>query len=135
MQRIARYAWLLFAGFPALLGAQGFGIYEQNTCTMARGGTAVAAPCADDNAAAVAEIFTHPIALIGLATHITSMANVAPELAVMIGLGVGVGGGVERGVGTGPAGQPGEIPKDVLQIVPALKTKRPAINARRRIIF
>ena len=51
------------------------------------------------------------------------------------GLGVGVGGGVERGVGTGPAGQPGEIPKAVLQIVPALKTKRPAINARRRIIF
>jgi RND superfamily putative drug exporter len=30
------------------------------------------------------------IGLIGLATHLTSMANVAPELAVMIGLGVGV---------------------------------------------
>jgi RND superfamily putative drug exporter len=30
------------------------------------------------------------IALVGLATHITSMSNVAPELAVMIGLGVGV---------------------------------------------
>jgi putative drug exporter of the RND superfamily len=30
------------------------------------------------------------IALIGLATHITSMSNVSPELAVMIGLGVGV---------------------------------------------
>jgi RND superfamily putative drug exporter len=30
------------------------------------------------------------VALIGLATHITSMANVAPELALMIGLGVGV---------------------------------------------
>jgi RND superfamily putative drug exporter len=29
-------------------------------------------------------------ALIGLATHITSMSNVAPELAIMIGLGVGV---------------------------------------------
>jgi RND superfamily putative drug exporter len=29
-------------------------------------------------------------ALIGLATHITSMSNVAPELALMIGLGVGV---------------------------------------------
>ena len=28
--------------------------------------------------------------LIGLATHITSMSNVAPELALMIGLGVGV---------------------------------------------
>jgi putative drug exporter of the RND superfamily len=30
------------------------------------------------------------IALVGLATHITSMSNVSPELAVMIGLGVGV---------------------------------------------
>jgi putative drug exporter of the RND superfamily len=30
------------------------------------------------------------VALIGLATHVTSMSNVAPELAVMIGLGVGV---------------------------------------------
>ncbi len=29
-------------------------------------------------------------ALIGLATHITSMSNVSPELALMIGLGVGV---------------------------------------------
>ncbi|MBV9802531.1 MAG: MMPL family transporter, partial [Solirubrobacterales bacterium] len=29
-------------------------------------------------------------ALIGLATHITSMSNVAPELALMIGLGVGI---------------------------------------------
>jgi RND superfamily putative drug exporter len=30
------------------------------------------------------------IALIGLATHLTDMSNVAPELAVMIGLGVGI---------------------------------------------
>jgi RND superfamily putative drug exporter len=30
------------------------------------------------------------IALVGLATHVTDIANVAPELAVMIGLGVGV---------------------------------------------
>ena len=30
------------------------------------------------------------VGLIGLATHITSMSNVAPELALMIGLGVGV---------------------------------------------
>jgi RND superfamily putative drug exporter len=30
------------------------------------------------------------IALIGLGTHITSMSNVSPELAIMIGLGVGV---------------------------------------------
>jgi putative drug exporter of the RND superfamily len=30
------------------------------------------------------------IALVGLATHVTSMSNIAPELAVMIGLGVGI---------------------------------------------
>ena len=30
------------------------------------------------------------IALIGLATHVTSMSSVAPELALMIGLGVGI---------------------------------------------
>ncbi|MGZ4326423.1 MAG: MMPL family transporter [Solirubrobacteraceae bacterium] len=30
------------------------------------------------------------IALVGLATHITSMSNISPELAVMIGLGVGI---------------------------------------------
>jgi RND superfamily putative drug exporter len=30
------------------------------------------------------------VALIGLATHITSMSNVSPELALMIGLGVGI---------------------------------------------
>jgi RND superfamily putative drug exporter len=30
------------------------------------------------------------IALVGLATHITSMSNVSPQLALMIGLGVGV---------------------------------------------
>jgi RND superfamily putative drug exporter len=30
------------------------------------------------------------VALIGVATHITSMSNVAPELALMIGLGVGI---------------------------------------------
>jgi RND superfamily putative drug exporter len=30
------------------------------------------------------------VALIGLATHVTSMANVSPQLALMIGLGVGV---------------------------------------------
>jgi RND superfamily putative drug exporter len=30
------------------------------------------------------------VGLIGLATHVTSMSNVAPELALMIGLGVGI---------------------------------------------
>src|SRR2546429_7697461 len=31
MRRSAGYALFVFAGFPALLGAQGFGIYEQGT--------------------------------------------------------------------------------------------------------
>src|SRR5207248_4601726 len=30
------------------------------------------------------------IALVGLGTHVTSMSNISPELAVMIGLGVGI---------------------------------------------
>src|SRR6185312_15762768 len=30
------------------------------------------------------------LSLVGVATHVTSMSNIAPELAVMIGLGVGV---------------------------------------------
>jgi putative drug exporter of the RND superfamily len=30
------------------------------------------------------------VALIGVATHITNMSNIAPELAIMIGLGVGI---------------------------------------------
>ena len=30
------------------------------------------------------------VALVGIGTHVTSMSNVAPELAIMIGLGVGV---------------------------------------------
>jgi len=30
------------------------------------------------------------IALVGLGTHLTSMSNIAPELAIMIGLGVGI---------------------------------------------
>lgn len=61
MQRFGKCAWLLIAGFPALLSAQGFGIYEQNTCTMARAGTAAAAPCPDGSA-----IFFNPAGLAGL---------------------------------------------------------------------
>src|SRR6266481_2511171 len=61
MQRLVRYAWLIVAAWPAVLGAQGFGIFEQNTCTMGRGGTAAAAPCADGSA-----IFFNPAGLAGL---------------------------------------------------------------------
>ena len=61
MQRLVRYACLIVAAWPAVLGAQGFGIFEQNTCTMGRGGTAAAAPCADGSA-----IFFNPAGLAGL---------------------------------------------------------------------
>ncbi len=61
MQRLVRYAWFMVAAWPAVLGAQGFGIFEQNTCTMGRGGTAAAAPCADGSA-----IFFNPAGLAGL---------------------------------------------------------------------
>ncbi len=61
MQRLVRYVLVLFAGLPALLPAQGFGIYEQGTCAMGRAGTGVAAPCADGSA-----IFFNPAGLAGL---------------------------------------------------------------------
>ena len=53
--------WLLFAGVPAVLDAQGFGIYEQGTCSMGRAGTGVAAPCADGSA-----MFFNPAGLASL---------------------------------------------------------------------
>lgn len=56
-----RFTWLLLAGVPSLLGAQGFGVYEHNTCTMGRGGVAAARPCADGSA-----IFFNPAGLAGL---------------------------------------------------------------------
>lgn len=61
MQRFGKCAWLLMAGIPSLLAAQGFGIYEQNSCVMARAGTAAAAPCPDASA-----IFFNPAGLAGL---------------------------------------------------------------------
>ncbi len=67
MRRCVRYALWLCAGAPALLGAQGFGIYEQGTCAMGRAGTGVAAPCADGSA-----MFFNPAGLAGLAgKHLT----------------------------------------------------------------
>jgi long-chain fatty acid transport protein len=61
MQQSVRYALLLCAGLPALLGAQGFGLYEQGACSMGRAGTGVAAPCDDGSA-----MFFNPAALAGL---------------------------------------------------------------------
>ena len=61
-----RFALLLLAGGPALVaappvGAQGFGVYEHNTCAMGRAGVAAASPCADGSA-----IFFNPAGLAGL---------------------------------------------------------------------
>src|SRR5579862_3021788 len=61
MRQCQRYAWLLLAVVPAALSAQGFGIYEQGTCEMGRGGAAVADPCPDGSA-----IFYNPAGLAGL---------------------------------------------------------------------
>src|SRR5690349_11314136 len=61
MHRSVRYALTLCIGIPALLGAQGFGIYEQGACSMGRAGTGVAAPCTDGSA-----IFFNPAGLAGL---------------------------------------------------------------------
>lgn len=60
-----RFAFLLFAGVPSLALAQGFGVYEHNTCAMGRAGVTAATPCADGSA-----IFFSPAGLAGLAgTH------------------------------------------------------------------
>src|SRR6266511_858142 len=61
MRACVRYAMVLCAGVPTLIGAQGFGIYEQGTCAMGRAGTGVAAPCNDGSA-----IFFNPAGLAGL---------------------------------------------------------------------
>jgi len=61
MRACVRYALVLFAATPTLLGAQGFGIYEQGTCAMGRAGAGVAAPCSDGSA-----MFFNPAGLAGL---------------------------------------------------------------------
>lgn len=61
MRACVRYALVLFTAGPTLLGAQGFGIYEQGTCAMGRAGAGVAAPCSDGSA-----MFFNPAGLAGL---------------------------------------------------------------------
>jgi long-chain fatty acid transport protein len=68
-----RLAFALLAGallpsLPAAAGAQGFGVYEQGTCTMGRAGVAAARPCADGSA-----IFFNPAGLAGLAGNRASV--------------------------------------------------------------
>src|SRR2546426_12786308 len=47
MQRLPRFTWLIVAACPTLLGAQGFNVFGQNTCTMGRAGTAAGGPRAE----------------------------------------------------------------------------------------
>lgn len=62
------FALLLWAGVPSLLAAQGFGVYEHNTCAMARAGVTAASPCADGSA-----IFFSPAGLAGMSgTHFST---------------------------------------------------------------
>src|SRR2546427_8705625 len=71
--RMRRFASLLLAGaaslvaaVPSGLAAQGFGVYEHNTCAMGRAGVTAARPCADGSA-----IYFSPAGLAGPAgTHI-----------------------------------------------------------------
>jgi len=78
-----RWALLLAAAVPAIVGAQGFGVYEHGTCTMARAGTAAASPCPDGSA-----IFFNPAGLAGLtgtrasagATFITAQGGFTDDL-------------------------------------------------------
>src|SRR2546422_5922997 len=68
MRRNAWYALVLCLGPPALMSAQGFGIYEHNSGTSARGGVAAASPCPDGSA-----IFFNPAGLVGLSgTRLTA---------------------------------------------------------------
>ncbi|HEX4633269.1 MAG TPA: outer membrane protein transport protein, partial [Gemmatimonadales bacterium] len=60
---------------PAALGAQGFGVYELSTCTMARGGAVAANPCGDGSA-----IFFNPAGLTALSgTHVSAgLTTISP---------------------------------------------------------
>src|SRR2546425_1357557 len=72
-----RFALLLLAGASSLVSAppgpllaQGFGVYEQNTCTMGRAGVAAARPCADGSA-----IFFNPAGLAGISGNRLSVGT------------------------------------------------------------
>ncbi|HKV70057.1 MAG TPA: outer membrane protein transport protein [Gemmatimonadales bacterium] len=61
---------------PAALGAQGFGVYELSTCTMARGGAVAANPCGDGSA-----IFFNPAGVSALTgTHVSlGLTTITPS--------------------------------------------------------
>src|SRR5947209_9740964 len=69
-----RFALLLAGAYSLvaapLLVAQGFGVYEQNTCAMGRAGVAAARPCADGSA-----IFFNPAGLAGMSGNRLSVGT------------------------------------------------------------
>jgi long-chain fatty acid transport protein len=67
---VAAGALLAVALGAATARAQGYGLYEQGTCTMARGGAGVAAPCDDGSS-----MFFNPAGL-ALDTHLIVSAGV-----------------------------------------------------------
>jgi len=70
-------ALVLAAGLlPVALGAQGFGVYELSTCTMARGGAVAANPCGDGSA-----VFFNPAGLTALSgTHVSvGLTTITPS--------------------------------------------------------
>src|SRR5437868_15430729 len=78
-KRMRRFALVLLAGAASLvaavprLSAQGFGVYEQNTCTMGRAGVAAARPCADGSA-----IYFSPAGLAGMpGTQVSEIGRAA----------------------------------------------------------
>lgn len=54
-------ASVLLLARPTVSQAQGYGVYEQGACTMGRGGTAVANPCADGSG-----VYFNPAGIAGL---------------------------------------------------------------------
>jgi long-chain fatty acid transport protein len=72
MRRLVLAALCLLGGLPALSPAQGFGIYELNTCMMGRAGVGVAQPCPDASA-----IYFNPAGLASLpGTHISAGGSI-----------------------------------------------------------
>src|SRR5438105_13838076 len=70
-----RFALLLLAGAHSLVAAlllvaQGFGVYEQSTCTMGRAGVAAVRPYVDGSA-----IFFNPAGLTGMNGNGLSMTT------------------------------------------------------------
>src|SRR5437867_4508741 len=106
MRRSAGYALFVFAGFPALLGAQGFGIYEQGTCSMGRAGTGVAAPCADGSA-----MFFNPAGLAGV-------KGAQPTVAYQVTPQLSIGGGFDIVLGKVELNQRLDLANAPLLIVP-----------------